>query len=135
MTRLSTGMMLVVALLFALPSGVWAPRQCAGPGINYRPEVYSAPDMLSIITYNIYLLPISARDIPFMGDKFAVAQEDRATLIAPFLGPFDVAILSEVYDNDARRVLLEGLRAKMINQPAATRAKKCAEEICTWLKG
>jgi hypothetical protein len=89
----------------------------------------------NIVTYNIYLLPISARDIPFMGDKFAVAQEDRATLIASFLGPFDVAILSEVYDNDARRVLLEGLRAKMISQPAATRAQKCAAEICTWLKG
>ena len=88
-----------------------------------------------IITYNIYLLPISARGIPFMGDKFAVAQEDRATLIASFLGLFDLAILSEVYDNDARRVLPEGLRARMISQPAATRAQKCAADICTWLKG
>ena len=104
--------MLAFALLLALPSSVWAARQCAGPGINYQPEVYSAPDMLSVIAYNTYLLPISARDIPFMGDKFAVAQEERAALIAPFLGSFDVAILSEVYDDDARRILLDGLRAE-----------------------
>jgi len=112
MKRLSTILMLALALLFALPSGVWAARQCAGPRINYQPEVYSTPDMLSVIAYNTYLLPISTRDIPFMGDKLAVAQEERAALIAPFLNPFDVAILSEVYDDDARRILLEGLRAE-----------------------
>ena len=45
-----------------------------------------------------------------MGDNFAKAQEERAALIAPFLKPFDVAILSEAYDDDAREILLEGLR-------------------------
>ena len=73
-------MMLALALLLALPSSVWAARQCAGPGIIYRPEICSTSDMRSIITYNTYLLPVSVRDIPFIGDKFAVAQEERAAL-------------------------------------------------------
>lgn len=110
MTRVSLGLMLAIALLLALPAGAWAARQCAGPGINHRPETYGAADVLSVVAYNVYLLPISARDIPFMGDNFAKAQEERAALIAPFLEPFDVAILSEAYDDDARETLLEGLR-------------------------
>ena len=111
MSRVSLGMMLAIALLLALPAGAWAARQCSGPGINHRPETYSAADVLSVVAYNVYLLPISARDIPFMGDNFAKAQEERAALIAPFLEAFDVVILSEAYDDDARTILLEGLRA------------------------
>ena len=110
MTRLSLGLMLSIALLLALPAGAWAARQCSGPGINHRPETYRTADVLSVVAYNVYLLPISARDIPFMGDNFAKAQEERAALIAPFLEPFDVVILSEAYDDDAREILLEGLR-------------------------
>jgi len=106
------GMMFVLAVLLAFPANIWAARQCAGPGINHRPETYAAGDVLSIVAYNVYLLPISARDIPFMGDKFAKAQEERAALIGPFLAPFDVVILSEAYDDDARTILLEGLRAE-----------------------
>ena len=110
MTNLPLRLLLITALLLALPTGGWAARDCAGPGINHRPETYGASDVLSVIAYNVYLLPISARDIPFMGDNFAKAQEERAALIAPFLAPFDVAILSEAYDDDAREILLEGLR-------------------------
>ncbi|HIM45166.1 MAG TPA: hypothetical protein EYM34_02735, partial [Alphaproteobacteria bacterium] len=110
MTRLSILLIVITALLLAPPSGVWAARDCAGPGINHQPETYGASDVLSMIAYNVYLLPISARDIPFMGNNFAKAQEERAALIAPFLKPFDVVILSEAYDDDAREILLEGLR-------------------------
>ena len=40
-----------------------------------------------------------------------------ATLIC---GAFDVEIQSEVYNDDVRRALIDGLRAKIISQPAAT---------------
>ena len=105
-------MALLPTLLLAFSGGALAARDCAGPGINHQPETYNAADVLSVIAYNVYLLPISARDIPFMGGNFAKAQEERAALIAPHLAPFDVAILSEVYDDDARTILLEGLRAE-----------------------
>ncbi len=59
-------MMLAFALLLAVPSSDWAARQCAGSGIIYRPEICSTSDMLSINTYNTYLLPVSVRDIPFI---------------------------------------------------------------------
>jgi len=112
MQRISLGLILAAALLLASPANIWAARVCNGPGINHRPESYAAPEILSVIAYNVYLLPISARDIPFMGEDFAKAQEERAALIAPFLRPFDVAILSEAYDDDAREILLEGMRAE-----------------------
>ena len=67
MTRLSILLILITALLLAPLLGVWAARDCAGPGINHQPETYGTSDVLSVIAYNVYLLPISARDIPFMG--------------------------------------------------------------------
>ena len=73
MTRLSILLIVITALLLAPLSGVWAARDCAGPGINHQPETYGASDVLGVIAYNVYLLPISARDIPFMGNNFAKA--------------------------------------------------------------
>ena len=35
MTRLSILLIVITALLLAPPSGVWAARDCAGPGINH----------------------------------------------------------------------------------------------------
>ena len=55
-----------------------------------------------------------------MGNKFAVSKDRRVALTALFLGLFDVEIQSEVYDDDVRRALIDGLRAKIISQPAAT---------------
>ena len=68
--------------------------------------------MLSVIAYNVYLLPSHVRAIPFMGERFAIAQEERAERIPPFLAPYDVVILSEAYDDDARAMLLDGLKAR-----------------------
>jgi hypothetical protein len=112
MRGFSFGVLIVAALILAPPLTLSAARVCEGPGINHRPESYAEPGVLSVVAYNVYLLPTSARDIPFMGGDFAKAQEERAALIAPFLGSFDVAILSEAYDDDAREILLEGMRAE-----------------------
>ena len=77
MTRLSILLIVITALLLAPPSDVWAARDCAGPGINHQPETYGASDVMSVIAYNVYLLPISARDIPFMGNNFAETLKER----------------------------------------------------------
>ena len=103
---------LALALSLALASGATAARECEGPGINHLPEPATSDEVLSVIAYNVYLLPSHVRAIPFMGERFAIAQEERAERIPPFLAPYDVVILSEAYDDDARAMLLDGLRAR-----------------------
>ena len=49
MTRFPILLIVITALLMAPPSGVWAARDCTGPGINHRPETYGASDVLSVI--------------------------------------------------------------------------------------
>ena len=105
-----------VALVLALDStpsgGAAAARVCEGPGINHFPGAASSDEVLSVLAYNVYLLPSHVRAVPFMGERFALAQEERAARIPPFLAPYDVVILSEAYDDGARATLLEGLRAQ-----------------------
>ena len=100
------------ALTLAPASGTAAERVCEGPGINHLPQPAASDDVLSVLAYNVYLLPSHVRNIPFMGERFALAQEERAALIPRFLTPYDVVILSEAYDDGARATLLAGLRAQ-----------------------
>ena len=100
------------ALTLALAGGAAAERQCEGPGINHRPSASASDEVLSVIAYNVYLLPSHVRNVPVMGERFALAQEERAVLIPRFLAPYDVVILSEAYDDGARATLLAGLRAQ-----------------------
>ena len=103
---------LATLLTFAAGGGAAAERQCEGPGINHRPSPAASDEVLSVLAYNVYLLPSHVRNIPFMGERFALAQEERAALIPRFLAPYDVIILSEAYDDGARATLLAGLRAQ-----------------------
>ncbi len=105
-------LVLATLLTFAAGGGAAAERQCEGPGINHRPSPAASDEVLSVLAYNVYLLPSHVRNIPFMGERFALAQEERAALIPRFLAPFDVIILSEAYDDGARATLLAGLRAQ-----------------------
>ena len=109
---LGLALALALALSLALATGASAARECEGPGINHLPEPAASDEVLSVIAYNVYLLPSHVRTIPFMGERFAIAQEERAERIPPFLAPYDVVILSEAYDDDARAMLLDGLRAR-----------------------
>ena len=103
---------LLLMVTLWLASGVSAARECEGPGINHLPEPAASDEVLSVLAYNVYLLPSHVRAIPFMGERFAIAQEERAERIPPFLAPYDVVILSEAYDDGARAMLLDGLRAQ-----------------------
>ena len=103
---------LLLMVTLWLASGVSLARECEGPGINHLPEPAASDEVLSVLAYNVYLLPSHVRAIPFMGERFAIAQEERAERIAPFLAPYDVVILSEAYDDGARETLLAGLRAQ-----------------------
>ena len=105
-------LVLATLLTFAAGGGAAAERQCEGPGINHRPSPAASDEVLSVLAYNVYLLPSHVRNIPFMGERFALAQEERAALIPRFLAPYDVIILSEAYDDGARATLLAGLRAQ-----------------------
>lgn len=100
------------ALTLALAAGTPAARVCEGPGINHRPPAAEADEVLSVLAFNVFLLPSHIRNVPFLGERFALGQEERAALIPPFLAPYDVVILSEAYDDEARALLLEGLRAQ-----------------------
>ena len=102
------GLMLTLAVAGSAAAG----RVCTGPGINHLPPPAESDEVLSVLAYNVYLLPSHVRAIPFMGERFAIAQEERAARIAPFLAPYDVVILSEAYDDDSRATLLDGLRAQ-----------------------
>ncbi len=99
------------AVALALASGASAARVCEGPGINHRPLAPTSDEVLSVLAFNVYLLPSHVRNIPVFGERFALGQEERAARIPPFLAPYDVVILSEAYDDAARGLLLEGLRA------------------------
>ena len=114
MARLGTkaGGAIALFLMAALwlGSGAAAGRECEGPGINHMPPPAASDEVLSVLAYNVYLLPSHVRDVPFLGERFAIAQEERAERIPPFLAPYDVAILSEAYDDGARATLLDGLR-------------------------
>ncbi len=110
--RAAGALALAAALALGLAGGAAAARECAGPGINHLPPPASSDEVLSVVAYNVYLLPSHVRAIPFMGERFAIAQEERAARIPPFLAPYDVVILSEAYDDDARALLLDGLRAQ-----------------------
>ena len=110
--RAIAGAALAAVLTLDLASGAAAERQCEGPGINHRPSPATSDEVLSVIAYNVYLLPSYVRNIPVMGERFALAQEERAALIPRFLAPYDVVILSEAYDDGARATLLAGLRAQ-----------------------
>ena len=103
---------LTAALVLALAGGASAARVCTGPGINHLPEAAASDEVLSVLAYNVYLLPSHVRAVPFMGERFALAQEERAERIPSFLAPYDVVILSEAYDDDARALLLDGLKAQ-----------------------
>ena len=102
------------ALVLALtPAGsALAGRVCEGPGLNHLPPQVAADEVLSVLAYNVYLLPSHVRAVPGLGERFALAQEERAALIPPFLSPYDVVILSEAYDDDSREILLAGLKAQ-----------------------
>lgn len=100
------------ALALTLAGGASAARVCEGPGINHRPPAAESDDVLSVLAFNVFLLPSHIRNVPFLGERFALGQEERAALIPPFLEPYDVVILSEAYDDEARALLLEGLRAR-----------------------
>ena len=101
---------LAVLLSLAPASGAAATRECVGPGINHMPPPPASDEVLSVLAYNVYLLPSHVRVVPFLGERFAIAQEERAERIPPFLAPYDVVILSEAYDDGARATLLAGLR-------------------------
>ena len=103
---------LATALLLAPVGGAAAARVCDGPGINHLPAAAASDEVLSVLAYNVYLLPSHVRAVPFLGERFALAQEERAERIPPFLAPYDVVILSEAYDDGARETLLAGLRAQ-----------------------
>ena len=124
------------ALTLALASGAAAERQCEGPGINHRPSAAASDEELSVIAYNVYLLPSHVRNVPVMGERFALAQEERAALIPRFLAPYDVVILSEAYDDGARATLLAGLRAQgfryatRILGAACRAASRCEKGSC-----
>ena len=110
---LAIGALAFAAVLTLTPaSGTAAERQCEGPGINHLPQPAASDEVLSVIAYNVYLLPSHVRNVPVMGERFALAQEERAALIPRFLAPYDVVILSEAYDDGARATLLAGLRAQ-----------------------
>ena len=108
----SAGRALALLLMAALwlAGGAAAARECAGPGINHLPEPAASDEVLSVLAYNVYLLPSHVRAVPVLGERFAIAQEERAARIPPFLAPYDVVILSEAYDDGARETLLDGLR-------------------------
>ena len=111
--RRAAGMLaLLPVLTLALAGGAAAERVCTGPGINHLPPRAESDEVLSVLAYNVYLLPSHVRAVPFLGERFAIAQEERAARIAPFLAPYDVVVLSEAYDDDSRAVLLDGLRAQ-----------------------
>ena len=99
-------------LVLGPAGGAQAARVCVGPGINHLPPPPASDEVLSVLAYNVYLLPSHVRAVPVLGERFALAQEERAERIPPFLAPYDVVILSEAYDDDARATLLAGLRAE-----------------------
>ena len=76
-----------LALSLAFATGAPVARECEGPGINHLPEPATSDEVLSVIAYNVYLLPSHVRAIPFMGERFAIAQEERAERIPPFSRP------------------------------------------------
>jgi len=100
----------LISLLFT--SNGQSARVCDGPGINHTPPIAESDNVLSVLAYNVYMLPISMRDVPFMGAEFFAAQEERAALIPAFLAPYDVVIFSEAYDDDVRALLVAGMRAE-----------------------
>ena len=102
----------VLTLVMALTvfAATRASPVCEGPGINHMPPEAASDDVLSVLAYNVYLLPSHVRNVPFLGERFALAQEERAALIPRFLAPYDVVILSEAYDDGARATLVAGLR-------------------------
>ena len=104
--------MLCALLSLLVASAGQSARVCEGPGINHTPPAAHAAPVLSVLAYNVYLLPISMRDVPFMGGEFSAGQEERAERIPAFLAPFDVVIFSEAYDDDVRALLIEGMRAQ-----------------------
>ncbi len=104
--------MLALMPMLAAAGGAAAERVCTGPGINHLPPPAESDEVLSVLAYNVYLLPSHVRAVPFLGERFALGQEERAARIAPFLAPYDAIILSEAYDDDSRATLLEGLRAQ-----------------------
>ena len=103
---------LALTLILATAGATAIARECEGPGINHMAPPAESDEVLSVLAYNVYLLPSYVRNIPVMGERFALAQEERAERIAPFLSPYDVIILSEAYDDGARGTLLAGLRAQ-----------------------
>ena len=105
---LALATMLALALVLAPAGGAQAARVCEGPGINHLPRPAASDEVLSVLAYNVYLLPSHVRAVPFIGERFALAQEERAARIPPFLAPYDVVILSEAYDDGARALLLDG---------------------------
>ncbi|MGD9536862.1 MAG: sphingomyelin phosphodiesterase [Alphaproteobacteria bacterium] len=102
----------VLAFLAPAASPALGERVCDGPGINHAPPVEASPDVLSVLVWNVYLLPIGPRDVPFFGSDFALAQEERAALIPRFVEPFDAVVFAEAFDDDARAILLAGLRER-----------------------
>ena len=110
--KLNRHALALIAVLTLAAAAPVAARVCVGPGINHMPPPAESDEVLSVLAYNVYLLPTHVRTVPFMGERFALAQEERAARIAPFLAPYDVVILSEAYDDGSRALLLNGLKAQ-----------------------
>jgi endonuclease/exonuclease/phosphatase family metal-dependent hydrolase len=122
----------VIGLLaLTLTSGATMARVCEGPGINHRPSFPASDDVLSVLAFNVFLLPSHVRNVPVLGENFALGQEERAERIPPFLEPYDVVILSEAYDDGARALLLEGLRSSGFSHITPVLGTACrAAESC-----
>jgi len=61
------------------------------------------PETLNVLAYNVYMRPTSL---------FRNGQEIRARLLAENLHGYDVLVFSEAFDDDARRILLQGLQSE-----------------------
>ncbi len=96
----------------ALAGGAAGARVCEGPGINFEAPAATSDKVLSVLAFNVYLLPSHIRNVPVLGERFALAQDERADRIPPFLAPYDVVLLSEAYDDEARAALLAGMAAE-----------------------
>ena len=49
-----------LALTLAGGGGAPAARVCEGPGINHRPPAAESDDVLSVLAFNVFLLPAAS---------------------------------------------------------------------------
>jgi endonuclease/exonuclease/phosphatase family metal-dependent hydrolase len=89
--------------------------------ISFKPEpdknvLYTTPDtaqepcQLNLLSWNLYLLTVEPLGITFYSKPKVM---ERAKRVAEAIGSsYDVLMLCEVFDDDARKVVLEGLKDK-----------------------